>query len=141
VLLLQPACSCLCFATDVDGRGRPGGYRAALARTRLPIVTTFSSHDMPLTKVFHLAVRRPSDLGEAVIAGAPPSKYAALGGFGPHGADGDVAVVDAKQAPDRYDLAASGKRIVAVRGDKVISGHSDISNPATAWTLLCQVMG
>jgi hypothetical protein len=138
VLLLQPAMSCLCFATNVDGR--PGGYRPALTRSRQPILTTFSKHDVPLTKFFHLAVRRASDLGEAVIAGAPPSRYAALGGFGPQGADGDVVVVTPRQAPNRYDLLASGKRIVAVQADDVIGGHSDIENPATAWALLCQVM-
>jgi hypothetical protein len=62
VLLLQPAMSCLCFATDADGKGHPGGYRVALERVRQPILTTFSRHDMPLTKLFHLAVRRASDL-------------------------------------------------------------------------------
>jgi hypothetical protein len=138
VLLLQPALSCLAFATNVDGR--PGGYRPALSRSRQPIITTFSKHDLPLTKFFHLAVRRASDLGEAVIAGAPPSRYAALGGFGPQGADADVVVVPARQAPNRYDLA-TGKRIIAIQGDDVISGHSDIENAATAWALLCQVMG
>ena len=139
VLLLQPAMSCLCFATDV-GNGRPGGYRSALERSRQPIVSTFSSHDVPLTRLFHWAVRRSSDLGEAVIAGAPPSRYAALGGYGPQGAAADVVTVPAQQAPQRYNLATGGKRIVAVESDNVISGHGDVTNPATAWALLCQVM-
>jgi hypothetical protein len=139
VLLLQPALSALCFATDVDGTGRPGGYRAALERTRQPVLTTFSSHDFPLTRVFHLAVRRASDLGEAVIAGVPlPSRYAALGGFGPHGADDDTVVVQPKSPPAGYPVV--GKRVVAVQGDSVISGHGAITNPATAWMLLDQVM-
>lgn len=141
VLLLQPACSCLCFARDVDGSGHSGGYRAALTRSRQPLVTTYSCHDVPLTKFFHWAVRRPSDLGEAVIAGAPPSRYAALGGFGPQGAADETIIVDAKQPPERYRLSDSDKRIVAVRADNAISGHGDVTNSVTAWALLNQIMG
>ena len=139
VLLLEPALSALCFATNVDGSGRPGGYRAALERTRQPILTTFSSHDVPLTKFFHLAVRRPSDLGEAVIAGTPlPSKYAALGGFGPYGCDADSVVVQPTGPPEDYPLGGP-KRIVAIQGDTIISGHGAVTSPATAWMLLDQV--
>jgi len=140
VLLLQPALSALCFATSVDDTGRPGGYRTALQRSRQPVLTTFSSHDFPLTKVFHLAVRRASDLGEAVIAGAPlPSKYAALGGFGPYGCDADCVVVQPAAPPAGYPLGGP-KRIVAVQGDRVIAGHGAVTNPTTAWMLLDQVM-
>ena len=141
VLLLEPALSALAFATDVDGTGRPGGYRSALQRSRQPILTTFSSHDVPLTKFFHLAVRRASDLGEAVIAGTPlPSRYAALGGFGPYGCDADSVVVQPAAPPQGYPLDGP-KRIVAVQGDSVISGHGAVTNPATAWMLLDQVTG
>ncbi|MET8631099.1 hypothetical protein ABZW30_46730 [Kitasatospora sp. NPDC004669] len=140
VLLLQPALSCLCFASDVDSRGRPGGYRPALERTKQPIITTYSRRDMPLTWFFHLAARRASDLGEAVIAGAPPSRYAALGGYGPHGIPDEVSTVDAKHPPDQYDLAAAGTRVVAVQASSAIGGHGDVTNPVTAWALLCQVM-
>lgn len=141
MLLLQPACSCLSFAVDVDGSSRSGGYRPALSRSNQPIVTTYSCHDTPLTKYFHWAVRRPSDLGEAVIAGAPPSRYAALGGYGPQGAPDETVIVDVKQPPERYDLSASTKRIVAVRADSAISSHGDVTNPATAWALLSQTIG
>ncbi|WP_371501871.1 hypothetical protein OG871_33190 [Kitasatospora sp. NBC_00374] len=141
VLLLQPAVSGLCFAADVDGAGTPGGYRPALARTAQPVVTTFSRHDLPLTTFFHWAVRRPDDLGDIAIAGAPPSRYAALGGFGPQGVDGQAVTVDVKDPPDRYGLGPQGPRIVAVRADRSIGGHGDVTNPATAWALLCQVMG
>lgn len=140
VLLLQPALSCLCFASDVDGHGRPGGYRPALERTKQPIITTYSHRDMPLTRFFHLAARRASDFGEAVIAGAPPSRYAALGGYGPHGIPDELSTVDAKRPPDQYDLAAEGIRVVAVQASNAIGGHGDVTNPVTAWALLCQVM-
>jgi pimeloyl-ACP methyl ester carboxylesterase len=140
VLLLEPATSALCFATDVDGSGRPGGYRPALERSRQPILTTFSGHDVPLTKLFHFAARRASDLGDAVIAGTPlPSRYAALGGFGPYGCDADSVVVPPATPPQAYPLGGP-KRVIAVQGDSVISGHGDVANPATAWMLLDQVM-
>lgn len=135
VLLLQPATSARCFA-DPTATQRAGGYRAALERVRQPIMTTFSRHDAPLTKVFHLAARRASDRREAVIAGAG-SEFAALGGFGPQDTS-SVTTVDALQAPVRYVLP--GTRLLAVRSDQVISGHGDVQNAATAWALLCQVM-
>jgi pimeloyl-ACP methyl ester carboxylesterase len=140
VLLLQPAVSCLCFATDVDGSGRPGGYRPALERTHVSIMTTFSRHDAPLTRFFHLAVRRKADLGEARIAGAPPSRFAALGGFGPQGATADVSEVTARRPGDRYPSTDPARRIVAIEADELIHGHGDVTNPATAWALLNQVM-
>lgn len=135
VLLLQPATSAKCFA-DADDRNPAGGYRPALERSRQPIITTFSSHDVPLTKLFHFAARRASDKREAVIAGAP-SEYAALGGFGPQDV-ASVTTVDALKAPDRYLLPST--RLLAVRSDRVIADHGDVTNPATAWALLCQVM-
>ncbi|HEY3684003.1 MAG TPA: hypothetical protein VGL93_13225 [Streptosporangiaceae bacterium] len=141
-LLLQPAVSALCFAADADGKGTPGGYRTALTRVRQPVVTTYSSHDVPLTRLFQWAVRRASDLGEARIAGTAPSRYAALGGYGPQGTrTGETAWVDALAPDRRYTVAAGGPRLVAIRGDQVISGHGDVTTPATAWALLCQVMG
>jgi hypothetical protein len=140
LLLLQPAVSYLCFAEDVGG-GKPGGYRAALTRVTQPILTTFSRHDRPLTKLFHKAVRRGSDVGDLRIAGSPPNKYAALGGFGPGGCDDVCVEIPIKTLPERYELdpQGTGVRIYALNGDEHISGHGDISNPATWWTLYNQV--
>jgi hypothetical protein len=138
-LLLQPAMSYLAFAQDVPGLGAPGGYRPALKRSVQPIRATYSQFDDPLTKVFHLAVRRASDLGEVQIAGAPPSRYSALGGFGP--ADGPDVVRVAAEPPGTRYKALAGPRVVGVEASKVISGHSDINNPATWWMLMDQVLG
>jgi hypothetical protein len=132
--------SALCFAPDVDGDGTPGGYRAALApdRCRQPVLTTFSRHDVPLTRLFHWAVRRSSDLGEVAIAGAP-SKFAALGGFGPQRITAGSTVVEARSAPQGYGVDDRAVRVVAIRADDVISGHGAVESPATAWALLDQV--
>ena len=139
MLLLQPAVSYLCFAEDVGG-GQAGGYRIVLDRVEQPILTTYSPHDAPLRRFFHLAVRRRSDLGEARIAGAPPSRFAALGGYGPGGCDVDVQQLPIKRLGDTYALDG-GEEILALDGRGIIMGHGDISNVATWWALYNQVNG
>jgi hypothetical protein len=145
VLLLQPAVNGYCFAGTIPGQAAPGGYRGALDRVAQPILTTFSRHDAPLTRFFHLAVRRSSDLGEVRVAAEAPSRYAALGGFGPQGCTAQecqevpTKVPAADEPRDRYPLGAGAPRIWALRGDAHIDGHGGIVNDATAWALYCQV--
>ena len=132
ILLLQPAVSHLCFADKVPGTDRPGGYRRVLDRVNKPVLSTFSAHDFPLTRVFHVAVRRAGDLGEVQIAAdEPPSKYAALGGFGPRKAG--EKLIDILDRPQKYDL--QGARVFGVKGTRTIAGHGDISNESTWWAL------
>ena len=138
VLLLQGAMSRLCFASKVPGLDGPGGYRGALTRVRQPIMATFSSHDHPLTKEFHLAVRRRGDLGEAVIAAGETSRYSALGGFGPAGLDGEAQVVTAQEPGHRY-IFNEMARVAGIDASRVVSGHGDVSNRWTWWMLLDQV--
>ena len=144
LLLLQPAISYLCFAenaTNEEEPGKPGGYREALKRVEQPIFTTYSPHDVPLTQFFHLAVRRPSDLGDQQIAGAPPpSRYAALGGFGPGGCEKDCTEMHMSQVGDLYDLGSGGRRICVLNGAQAIFGHGDISNDYTWWALYNQMI-
>jgi pimeloyl-ACP methyl ester carboxylesterase len=134
VLLLQPAVSHLCFAERVPGTNKPGGYRKALERVERSIFSTFSDHDVPLTKLFHFALRRADDLGEERIAagGEPPSVYAALGGFGPRRAG--ERLVDIQDVNNPYDLTDE-TRIYGIRGTRTIMGHGDISNESTWWAL------
>lgn len=138
VLLLEPALSCFAFTADTNGR--PGGYRPALDRVRQPIITTYSHHDDPLRKYFHLAVRRASDLNEAVIAAGPeppPSRFAALGGYGPHGVDGQTTWMPMPAAGHAYPGAGDGP-LIAVNGSEFIASHGAVETPETAWALLCQ---
>jgi hypothetical protein len=134
VLLLQPAVSHLCFADQVPGTNRSGGYRKALDRVEQPIFSTFSANDVPLTKLFHFALRRADDLGEERIAAGsePPSLYAALGGFGPRRAG--ERLVDIMNVNQPYQLTG-GTRIYGIRGTRTIAGHGDISNESTWWAL------
>ena len=147
ILLLQPAVSQWCFASNVDNEGYPGGYRSALKRVRQPIMTTFSKNDVPLTKMFHLAARRDSDKGQLKMAAganlpAPPSSFAALGGFGPAGlSQAELQVLDMTVPMTRYSIREPEPRVIALRGDRTVPGHGDISVPATWWALFQQVDG
>ncbi len=134
-LLLQPAVSRFCFAADA-GHGRPGGFRGALERTRLPIMSTFSRRDAPLSKFFHLAARRGSDVGEIRVAGGDISKYAALGGSDPEGwRIMSMFRVVIKPIGESYDLDARSEEVIALEAHDAIKGHGDISNTHTWWAL------
>jgi hypothetical protein len=139
-LLLQPAINHRCFAVDADGKDRPGGYRVALDRVEQPILTTYSAHDEALTRWFHKALTRDGDEGEAEIAAwpEPPSRFAALGGYGPRGAEQQTHDVELLDPPSRYPRDA---RIVAVNATRGIPDHGEISNPYTWWALYDQVAG
>jgi len=129
VLLLQPAVSFYAFASTVPERGVPGGFANAFSRVKRPIMSTFSSQDWALGKLFPLAVRRHDDVGE-LQAAAGPSLYSALGGVGPR--DSGETVVAIQRPGDVYDLAG-GARILGVNGTGTITGHGEISNAATWW--------
>lgn len=136
VLLLQPAVSHLCFAPSVPGSDRPGGYVAAPDRSTNPVLSTFSRHDVPLTRLFHLAARRRDDLAEQRIAAGAPDRYAALGGVGPREAGDRCRTVPINDVGQAYDLGTRAPaRLYGVDASRTVSGHSDISNPSTYWAL------
>jgi hypothetical protein len=110
------------------------------------IFSTYSQSDFPLHDVFHLALRRDADLGEARIAaeGQPPSVYAALGGYGPRGAD--EMLINPIQKPGVPYAIRQGVRIVGLDGSDAvdfptpsqsarIACHGCVANPYTAWAL------
>lgn len=147
LLLLQPAISHLSFADVLPEVGKPGGYRSALNADRVtsPIYSTYSRKDIPLHDTFHLALRRDSDLGDQDIgiaagpedttAGKPPSRFAALGGYGPRRA-GQLLVDPMPIAGKPYPVAPAGTGIVSFDGSQdVIHGHGDITTSAAAWAL------
>jgi hypothetical protein len=144
MLLLEPAVNRWCFAADVVGTGQVGGFRPVLERVELPVLSTMSSHDVPLRLAFHLAIRGRS-LGEPNIAAiGDTDRYGALGGYGPGGL-GAAAVTEAARAPGiPYDLDIAQRVIVVdgsgdIDGKPAIGGHSDINNPNTWWALRCLV--
>jgi pimeloyl-ACP methyl ester carboxylesterase len=136
-LLLQPAISQYAFASEVPERGVPGGFHHALQRVKRPIMATFSSRDVALSRMFHLSLRRHDDLGELKIAGGPPSRFGAMGGFGPRGAGASIVAIRDPMSP--YDLSGGG-RIIGVDGTRTIGGHGDISHPSAWWAVYSLVM-
>jgi pimeloyl-ACP methyl ester carboxylesterase len=136
-LLLQPAISRYAFAESVPEQNVPGGFFRARDRVRLPIVATFSTHDKPLHDMFHLSVRRHDDLGELQYAGGDtPSKYAALGGYGP-GATTGATIIAIRNPGSAYTLPPA-PAVVGIEGSRVIDGHGGILNDDVwylSWTL------
>lgn len=135
LLLLQPAVSHRCFADDELGTG---GYVETPRRVLQPVLSTYSSRDKPLHVFFQYAVRREVDRDEASIAAGEPSRWAALGGFGPHGMGAlaqHVAVRLPASDPSRYDLGRDAARVYGVDATSTISGHGDINNLSTHWAL------
>jgi hypothetical protein len=140
MLLLEPAVNRWCFAVDVAGTGRAGGYRPVLDLVELPILATYSAHDFPLRQAFHLAVRG-SSLGEPNTAAiGDTDRFGALGGYGPAGLGAASVRQAAVAAGGSYDLSGPA-RVIAVDGSgdiggkPAIGGHSDINNPTTWWAL------
>ncbi|HZB27655.1 MAG TPA: hypothetical protein VE282_03760 [Gemmatimonadales bacterium] len=140
VLLLEPAINGWAFAANVDGQGFAGGYRKTLGAIRQPVYTTFSRHDAPLTKFFHLAVRRDSDLGEVRTAAAAPSRFAALGGFGPQGGSPPEFQEIVMPANGEVYPKFPDTRVVGLAAHDRISGHGEVENPHTAWALFSRVL-
>ena len=137
-LLLQPAVNQYCFAEAgrIPETAGAGGFRRALEQVRLPIYSTFSPHDFPLHDTFHLALRRAKDLGEAEIAaGAPPSIYCALGGYGPQGLADGIGAALAIAGAGTFDYPPAA-RIVALDGaGERITSHGDVTRGFTCWAL------
>lgn len=146
LLLLQPAVNYLCFANELPQRqGASGAYRNALTQVRLPILSTFSPHDFPLTKIFHLALCREKDIGDIAVGGPiaePPNQYAALGGYGPRGevpwqsTPTKLPKLPQPQDEDYYQLGPEAPRVWALDGTDSIRGHGDVISPTTVWALL-----
>lgn len=145
-LLLEPAISYLSFAAQVPGRVGVGGYRDVLRKIGDSIVMTYSKNDFPLHEVFHRALRRSSDIGEAKIAGGPitaagppPDEYAALGGYGPRGAGEQL--VEPLPEPGTQLAFPNPVAPLAFDGTQFnrINGHGDVATAYTAWLLYTQM--
>jgi pimeloyl-ACP methyl ester carboxylesterase len=138
VLLMQPALSYLAFAETLPDSGVSGGYEPAKARTELPIMVTWTRRDIPLRQLFQLAVRRSTDLGDQDIGSAgletPPSRFAAMGGWGPEAGVG-VSNETIRLPSDGAYVFGNGVEVLALESHAVIKDHSDIVRDATAWAL------
>ncbi len=138
VLLLQPAVNYLCLSARLPD-GAPSGYRNVPSQLRQPLLTTYSQRDFPLTKMFHRALRRAKDVGEVAAWPYPPSRYAALGGYGP-GELGDECAWSKLPVPATSEALTVNKRVHALDGSNHISGHGDVTNEACCGLLRSQLL-
>jgi len=144
LLLLQPAVNAFCFARQLQEiGGADGAYRPVLEKTEMPVFSTFSLRDVPLSRFFHLALRRDGDIGEIRPAAGPPSLFAALGGYGAGGMpEGESITLPIRSAPARYALDDPAIRLYMLDGsDGAINGHGDVRNAYTAWAMANLVSG
>ena len=139
LLLLHGALSNLSFAEQVPGSAQPGRYHGVLDRVIQPVLTTYSSRDFSLHRIYHWTFRRKGDLGDiAKFADPSCDRYAALGGYGPrHSQERNIAL-PAYPAP--IPPLNDKVRLFGLDGSANISGHGDVSNYAT-WWLLYQQLG
>jgi hypothetical protein len=143
LLLLQPAVNQYCFAASVPGLGLgvPGGFVPAFDRVGWPIMTTFSSRDIPLRALFHLAARRIEDRGEIRYAAAGPSEFSALGGYGPDGIVPATAAREEKIHSPGQGYNFDALKVLALNGSAgEITEHGDVRNEHTCWALVAQEM-
>jgi hypothetical protein len=155
LLLLQPALSHLAFAGALPDSTAKGGYHDVPSLVEKPVLSTCSRWDAPLHDIFHLAVARKSDVGDVLVGGAPtggpadesvgapPNRYAALGGYGPGDFPAPTASLRTIQLPPSGDpiVTQAGDRVVGLDGskDKRIDGHMGVANTFTGWALLQQI--
>ncbi|AKC79200.1 hypothetical protein XB05_10960 [Xanthomonas arboricola] len=138
LLLLQGAISSLSFADQVPETDQPGRYRAVLDRVFQPVLTTYSIHDFPLHRIYHLIFRRHGDMGDVAAFADTASQYAALGGSGP--IPPQHIKIPLPRYPGKIPPVDDKVRLYGFDASDVIAGHGDINNYAT-WWLLYQQLG
>ena len=129
LILLQGALSSWAFAERVHGTNSPGAYRSILPRVSGPIVATYSARDWALRVAYPLGARLAGQVGELERM-SRSSRYSALGGEGAFGVAAQGAEIGA--VGHRYELAPG---LWSIRGDHVITGHSDYFNERVAWLI------
>ena len=137
LLLLQAAFSHNGFAQKYDGQ-HDGFFMNVVAQKKVsgPILVTHSDKDQAVGTAYPLASRIGGDTAAAF--GDASDIY---GGIGRNGAQhmGDAAqdvTLLAAQSP--YQLAP-GKLIYNFDGNDVITGHSDVARPETAWLMALRI--
>jgi pimeloyl-ACP methyl ester carboxylesterase len=138
LLLLQAAFSHNGFAQQYDGQ-HDGFFLNVIRQRKVsgPILVTHSDKDEAVGLAYPLASRIAQD-----TAAAMGDASDVFGGIGRNGAQhmGGLAqelTLLAAQSP--YQLAA-GKLISNFNGDQVITGHSDVARPETAWLLAMRIL-
>ena len=92
-------------------------------------------HHLLLSPTARLITGCGAAAADATSAGPPPSRYAALGGYGPRRAN-QILVDPLPPAGADFALPPGALPIVAFDGSQgLIKGHGDVTSPALAWAL------
>jgi hypothetical protein len=135
ICLLQAAFSHFGFSVNYDGKNN-GFFRDAVATTRLlgPMAVTFSVNDKAVGIAYPLASRLLQQIAASLGDAGDP-----YGGIGRNGAlktpEANSTVFAMLDTAVKYQNLSAGK-ILNVKSDEFISGHSDVRNKYVAHLVL-----
>jgi predicted alpha/beta hydrolase family esterase len=132
VVLLQGAFSHYGFASDWDGKGADGLFRAVPGRLHGPLVITHTKNDKAVGLAYAIASRLAKQV--AVDIGGPNDRY---GGVGRNGA---LKTPEAEPAGRLQPVGGTyrfrGRRVTNLQADDFVSGHSAVTGREVAYALL-----
>jgi hypothetical protein len=138
LLLLQAAFSHNGFAQKYDGQH--DGYFLQVVQQRKvsgPILVTHSDKDEAVGTAYPLASRINRDTAAGL--GDANDLYGGIGRNGAQHMGGLAQDLTLQAAQSPYSLA-DGKPVFNFNGDRVISSHSDVARPETAWLMAMRIL-
>jgi hypothetical protein len=137
VSLLQGAYSHRGLAAADPALGMPAGaFRRALTGGQLhgPMIVTHTHNDLAVGLAYALASRLAHQIGAGLGDTGDP-----YGGIGANGAVATAEAVEGELGDQNTSYAFQPGRVHNLRGDRFISGHSDVTNPAVANAVLAAI--
>jgi hypothetical protein len=137
VSLLQGAYSHRALAAADPALGMPAGsFRRALTGGQLhgPMIVTHTHNDLAVGLAYALASRLAHQIGAGLGDTGDP-----YGGIGANGAVATAEAVEGELGDQNTRYAFQPGRVHNLRGDRFISGHSDVTNPAVANAVLAAI--
>ncbi|HEX8507555.1 MAG TPA: hypothetical protein VF630_19490, partial [Hymenobacter sp.] len=131
--LLQGAFSHYGFSDKYDNAGHPGFFRRVLSDHLVagPILVSHTRNDRAVGTMYPLASRLAGQVASAV--GDPSDQY---GGLGSNGAQKTPEAAAGQLEDVGFAYAFGPGKVSNLNADKFIQGHSDITNPQTAYAFL-----
>ncbi len=126
--LLQGAFSHYGFTADFAHSGKDGAFRGALTNGRIhgPVVITHTHNDKAVRLAYAVASRLAGQAGAAV--GDKNDLYGGIGANGSQGTNAVELVLGDAAADYQFQSGA----VHNLNADRLIAGHSDVTNPAVA---------
>ena len=123
-------------ARDAALKMPDGAFRRALTGGHLrgPVVVTHTHNDKAVGLAYALASRLAHQVAADVGDAGDP-----YGGIGANGAVGTTEAVEGELGDQNTTYAFQPGRVHNLRGDRFMSGHGDITNPAVANAVLAAI--